>query len=209
VSFLAYVVTFHSIWIAWPYVIYPRLAAIGDATLAYAAINIGLRLLVWVVPVCWYLRYVDGVEPLGYLKLTDHVRRGLWVAVVVTVLNLLGSIARFGTPQFSLDRLTWNSGFGTSLLVGVIEEIPYRGFMLQKFSERVGFPLATLVTAVLFLGVHLPGWTALHMLRPELAAFVFIFSVVMALIFKYSNSLWAPILAHSANDFISVVLFRR
>jgi membrane protease YdiL (CAAX protease family) len=149
--FLAYVATFHLLWIAWPVFVYPRLLAVGDRTLAYAALNISLRLLVWVVPVLAYLRYVDGVEPLNYLKLRSHVARGLGVALVLTAINLLGSLARFGVPHVSLERVTWNSVLGTSFLVGFIEEIPYRGFMLQKFAARTGFWPANLITSLLFL----------------------------------------------------------
>jgi membrane protease YdiL (CAAX protease family) len=31
---------------------------------------------------------------------------------------------------------------------------------------------------------------------------------VMAAAFRWSASLWAPIIAHSANDFLSSILFR-
>ena len=104
--------------------------------------------------------------------------------------------------------MTWNSVFGTSFLVGFIEEIPYRGFMLQKFAERVDFWLANLITSLLFLAVHVPGWLALHLLSADRMATIFIFGVVMALAFKFAKSLWAPIVTHSTNDFLSFVLFR-
>ena len=208
VPFLAYVITFHVIWAVWACFVYPKLAALGDRTLVYALVNLSIRLLVWVVPVWLYLRYVDGVEPLEYLKLRHHVRRAVVVAVVLTALNVLGSVVRFGLPHPTMQRVTWNSVLGTSILVGFIEEIPYRGFMLQKFAERVGFWPANLITSVLFLSVHLPGWTALHMLRADTAATVFIFGFLMAIVFNYSDSLWAPIVTHSANDFLSFVLFR-
>jgi membrane protease YdiL (CAAX protease family) len=207
--FLAYVGAFHLVWSAWPYFVYPRLTAVGTTTLAYALLNLGIRLLVWVIPVLLYLRYVDRVEPLGYLKLTHHVRRGMAVAIVLTALNWLGTTARFGPPHLSMARVTWNSVLGTSLLVGFVEEIPYRGFMLQKFAEHVDFWLANLITSLLFLAVHLPGWMALHTLSAETAATVFIFGAIMGMTFRYSDSLWAPIVAHSANDFLSFVLFGR
>jgi uncharacterized protein len=205
--FLAYVIAFHLVWVAWPYLVYPRLTAVGDTTLTYALLNIGLRLLLWVVPVLLYLRYVDRVEPLGYLKLKHRVRRGVVVALVLTALNFFGSIARFGLPHPDMRSVTWNSVLGTSFLVGFIEEIPYRGFMLQKFAEHVDFRFANLITSLLFVVVHLPGWISLHMVSTGRVASIFIFSVVMAEAFRYSTSLWAPILAHSGNDFLSFMLF--
>jgi len=205
--FLAYVVAFHLGWVAWPYVVYPRLMAIGDTTLAYALLNLGLRLLIWVLPVLLYLRYVDGVEPFGYLQLRRHAGRGVAVAAAVTALNLLGSIARFGPPHLVAHSITWNSVLGTSFLVGFIEEIPYRGFMLQKLAERVGFWPANAITSLLFVAIHVPGWIALHALTAPKAFEIFIFGAVMAAVFRWSASLWAPIIAHSANDFMSFVLF--
>jgi membrane protease YdiL (CAAX protease family) len=207
--FIAYITALHLAWIAWPYILYPRLtAALGDRTLAYALVNLGIRLLVWVCPVFLYLRYVDDVKPLQYLRLTHRIRRGVAVALVLTVVNFLGTVLRVGWPHPALERVTWNSVLGTSMLVGFIEETPYRGFILQKLSERVEFWIANLITSVLFLAIHLPGWIALHMLRADTATTIFIFSIVMGIVFRYSDSLWAPIITHSANDLLSFVLFR-
>jgi membrane protease YdiL (CAAX protease family) len=208
-TFVAYVGAFHLVWIAWPCLLYPRLtAALGAATLTYAVVQLSLRILVWVVPVFAYLRFVDGVDPLEYLKLRRHVGRGLAVGLVVTALNLAGMFARFGPPHLSAERVTWNSLIGTSFLVGFIEEIPYRGFMLQKFTERIGFWRANLVTSLLFVAIHVPGWLALRMFRVEYAVSIFAIGVVLALAARWSRSLWAAIVAHSANDFLSFVIFR-
>jgi membrane protease YdiL (CAAX protease family) len=205
--FLLYVVAFHLLWIAWPFVLYPRLTALGSATLTYALLNLTIRFLFWIAPVLLYLRLVDGVDPFEYLKLRHHVRRGVIVALVLTAINVAGTLARFGPPHLSMDRVTWNSVLGTSFFIGFIEEIPYRGFMLQKFGERMDFWLANLITSLLFLAIHLPGWIALHTFNPGAAATVFVFGVVLAMAVKYSDSLWAPILTHSANDCLSFVIF--
>jgi CAAX protease family protein len=207
--FVGYVAAFHLVWIAWPWLLYPKLtAALGEETVAYAIVQLSIRIAVWVVPVWLYLRYVDRVEPVEYLKLKRHVGRGLVYALVLTVVNLVGMIARFGVPHPTMARVTWNSILGTSLLVGFIEEIPYRGFMLRKFAERLNFWLANLITSVLFTAIHLPGWIALHTLKGETVVTIFIFGFVMATVFRWSDSLWTPIVTHSANDFLSFVIFR-
>jgi CAAX protease family protein len=205
--FLAYVVAFHLLWIAWPFFLYPRLLSVGNTTLTYWALNLTFRFLYWIAPVLLYLRYVDGVNPFAYLKLTGHVRRGVIVALALTVVNVIGTFARFGAPHLSMARVTWNSILGTSFSIGFIEEIPYRGFMLQKFGERVNFWFANLITSLLFVGIHLPGWIALHTLNAGAAISIFVFGAVMAIAFRYSKSLWAPILTHSANDCLSFVIF--
>ena len=52
------------------------------------------------------------------------------------------------------------------------------------------------------------GWLALHILRLDTAITIFVFGAVMGIVFEYSESLWAPIVTHSTNDFLSFVLFR-
>ena len=105
-KFITYVLAFHLTWACWPYFLYPRVVAIGETTLAYALVNIVIRLLVWVLPVWFYLRFVDGVDPLSYLKLRHRVRRGVVIALVLTTLNLAGSILRFGVPHPDMQRGT-------------------------------------------------------------------------------------------------------
>lgn len=206
--FVVYVAAFHLLWVAWPFLVYPRLTALGERTLRYALLNLALRLLIWVAPVVAYLRWVDRVNPLHYLRLRGRVGRGLAVAAALTLVNVAGMLLRFGPPHASLDRVTWNSVLGTSFLVGFIEEVPYRGFMLQKLGERVGFWRANLATSLLFLSIHLPGWIALGLLHAAPAIFVLVFSLIMGVAFRYAGSLWAPIVAHSANDCLSFVVFR-
>jgi len=205
--FVAYVVAFHGLWILWPFFLYPRLQAVGDRTLTYAALNLSFRFLFWIAPVLMYLRYVDRVDPFEYLKLTRNVRRGVLVAIGLTAINVVGTYARFGPPHLSLHRVTWNSILGTSFAVGFIEEIPYRGFMLQKLNERMNFWLANVVSSLLFLSIHLPGWIALHTWNAGAAVSIFVLGFIFAVAVKYSGSLWSSILAHSANDCLSFVIF--
>jgi membrane protease YdiL (CAAX protease family) len=163
---------------------------------------------VWVAPVWLFLRFIDRVDPIEYLKLRGRVGRGLLYALALTAVNLAGMIAKYGVPHPTMARVTWNSIIGTSVLVGFIEEIPYRGFMLPKFAERLNFWLANLLTSVLFVAIHVPGWMVLHTLRLQNAATIFIVGFVMGTAFRWSDSLWTPIVTHSANDFLSYLVFR-
>lgn len=206
--FIIYLIAFHVFWMGgFVFAIYPWLASLGDRTFRYALINISIRLAVWVLPVFLYLIYVDGVNPFEYLKLRRNWKRGVIIGGVLSVINLLGTMIRFGMPHPVAQSLTWNSVIGTSILIGFIEEIPYRGFMLQKLTERYGFWVATAISSILFLSIHLPGWISLHLLRLGSVVSVFVFGVVMAIVFRYGKSLWAPIITHSTNDFIAFVLF--
>jgi membrane protease YdiL (CAAX protease family) len=187
---------------------YPRVRTLGEGTLLYALINLAIRGLLWVLPVFVYLRYVDGVRPTQYLKLREHWRRGLLVALAFSALNLLASLAQHGWPHLRAGAITWNSILSTSLLIGFVEEIPFRGLVFQKLNEWFSFPWASLLSSLLFLAIHLPGWLSLHLFKTQTAIFVFVFGVLMTFLLRYSRSLWAPIVSHSLNDFFAAVVFR-
>jgi CAAX protease family protein len=209
IPFVGYLAIFYLTWtFVWVCGVYPWAnKTIGDTTLAYALIHIVFRLLIWVLPVFWYLRYIDDVNVLEYLQLKQHWRQGVIVGLTLSVINFLGTMVRIGQPVWSSAYVTWNSVLGTSILVGVFEEIPFRGFMLQKIQERFDFVTSMVISSILFVGAHIPGWIMLGSLTASNIIYIFVFGAVMAIILKYSKSLWAPIITHSLNDCLSYVIF--
>src|SRR5215813_12510519 len=116
--FIVYLVIFHVVWMGgYVFWVYPRMKSLGEATLLYALTNITLRLLIWALPVFLYLRYVDRVNPIEYLKLKQHWKRGALIGLALSVLNFLGSLARFGMPHPSLRSVTWSSILGASIFI--------------------------------------------------------------------------------------------
>src|SRR5262245_58642421 len=103
VFFMIYLVAFFAAWTGWVILLYARMLRLGDRTLSYAVVNVTVRLLVWVVPVLLYLRFVDHENPIAYLKLTKNWQKGMRIGILVTVVNLLGSWLRFGTPHPSAN----------------------------------------------------------------------------------------------------------
>ena len=71
----------------------------------------------------------------------------------------------------------------------------------------MNFWVANLLTSLLFVGVHLPGWLSLHLFNWPLATIFFAFSFAMGVLFKMTRSLWSCIISHDANNFVSFVLF--
>ena len=207
IFFVVYLILFHGIWTAWVVFGYPRLRTVGERTLLYSSVNLLVRAVLWVLPVFAYLCYVNGVSAWSYLKLRTNWRRGLVAAIIFSALNFALLLAQHGLPHLRAGAITWNSVLSTSLLIGFVEEIPYRGFIFQKLNGWFSFPSAALISSALFVAIHLPGWFLLHLFNVRLAIFIFVFGLLMVLLLRYSRSLWAPIVSHSLNDFFTAVLF--
>ena len=207
-QFGVYLGLFFSGWVAYVLLVYPHVEALGEDSLLYAAASIGVRLAVWVAPVVLMLRFSDRVGPARALGLVDNWQRGAFVGVGLSVLLLVASLLRFGWPHEVAHNVTWNSILGTSFGIGFFEEIPFRGFILQKSWTRMNFWFANALTSAIFVGFHLPGWLTLHLLTVPLVFNVFVMSFMWGAMFRYSRSLWSCIISHSANDFVSFVLFR-
>ena len=159
------------------------------------------------LPVFLYLRYLDRVDPFAYLKLKQHWLRGVLIGLGFSALILLLALVQHGAPHPRSGAFTWNSVLSTTLLIGFVEEIPYRGFVFQKLCELMSRKSAVAISSLLFVAIHLPGWISLHLFTLQILIFVFVFGVLMAILFIFTKSLWAPIISHSLNDFISAVLF--
>ena len=205
--FIIYLLLFYACWTGWVYLIYPRMQTLGTMMLIYALANVATRLLLWVIPVFLYLRYIDHVDPLTYLKLKHYWKRGLLIGLALSLLNFLGMLLRYGLPHPSMQDVTWNGILSTSLLIGFFEEIPFRGFILQKLQERFHFWIAHLLSSLLFLAIHLPGWILLDTLTWSNVISIFVLGIIFAAIFYYSKTLWSSIITHSLNDFLSSLIF--
>jgi uncharacterized protein len=207
--FVGYLVAFYLTWtIVWVHGVYPwATRTIGGATLTYALVSLTFRFLIWILPVFAYLRYIDDVDPFEYLLLKLRWRHGILTGAALSVLNFIGTTARVGMPHITTAYVTWNSILGTSILVGFFEEIPFRGFMLRKLQERFDFWTSALISSLLFVAVHVPGWAMIGTLTARNVVSIFLIGSVLAIVVRYAKSLWAPIVAHSMNDFMSYVVF--
>jgi uncharacterized protein len=206
-AFAIYLVAFVAAWTGYVLWVYPRLQALGEGSLPYAVAGIAVRLAVWIAPIFVMLVRVDRAAPLRALGLVEHWKRGLLIGAGLSAFVLAASLLRFGWPQDVASHVTWGSVLGPSLTVGFFEEIPFRGYILQKFWTRMNFWLANTLTSLIFTAFHLPGWLSLHLFTIPLAITVFAISFVLGAVFRYSRSLWSCIIAHNANDFVSFVLF--
>jgi membrane protease YdiL (CAAX protease family) len=202
--FVLYVViflTFDTMWYGW---IEPNIRVIKNNEILFELLWILGKTLLWIVPVFLYLKYIDSAQPFSYLKLKNNQFRGVCWGLIfgfsLMGLRLLQDFY-FGNKSFNLNIGTyyWIGG----MLVGFFEEIPFRGFILQKIEGWTNFWKANLMTTFLFTIYHFPKWIFQGGFSPVNIGFVFCYGLVWSFVFKKTNSLWSVIIFHSINNLIS------
>ncbi|MEK6408138.1 MAG: CPBP family intramembrane glutamic endopeptidase [Acidobacteriota bacterium] len=172
-----------------------------------------VKFVVWVLPVFITLR-VWRLRPLTYLKLTTPVnKRGLLAGAIVVVtwfsLVVLAEAVLSGRNAGAMLFQRLPEWF--SILTGVFfspiwEEILFRGFFLNQLNETFSFWKSNLISAGLFMLVHVPYWVSKNGFSGRVMrdlANVFLLGCLFGWLMKKTNSLWPAIGAHIANNFLS------
>ena len=105
---------------------------------------------------------------------------------------------RFELDQLAIvtpSMLAWT-------FVGVfVEELMFRGVVQTRLAERHAPPVAILIAAVLFLLIHVPGWTILAIpTDARTVTSIFLIGVICGGLRHWSGSLWPAVAAHWANN---------
>ena len=154
-------------------------------------------LIVVALPVLIYL-WLTTSDPFQYLKMTGNIISGIgWgvlVGVLVCVVFFLINGLRFGTKGVTAQNIWLVTGMA---LIGLVEEIPFRGLYLQVFIEKMGFIWANVVSSLIFAALHAAvlfkgGGGALVQLM-----LLVIISLWLGYIFKKTQSFWAAAIVHS------------
>ncbi|HKA23038.1 MAG TPA: CPBP family intramembrane glutamic endopeptidase [Blastocatellia bacterium] len=213
--FWIYVVAFFAVWSVRALIVI-RIDDSIQSPLGKNVFSNTVKFVIWVLPVFVTLA-ICRLRPFDYLKLSTPVnKRGLLPAMVVITVWL--SLAIIGESIISGKSigaiLSQRSADWLSILAGVAvspiwEEILFRGFFLNRLNESLSFWVANVISALLFVAVHMPYWVSRNGFSPGVTknlVNVFLLGCVFGWIMKQTNSLWPAIGAHIANNFVSVLI---
>ncbi|TVX92856.1 CPBP family intramembrane glutamic endopeptidase [Paenibacillus agilis] len=178
-----------------------RIGELDDRTLL---LNLYLtQAITLIIGVVWI--WFQQRNPFELLQLPSHAQPWLWgigLAVIVIVVDLL--ISRFVPDDVTddggvnerlfRDRPVWHI-FIIALIVSICEELLFRG--------AIQFAIGPYWTSILFAAIHvryLRHWVP--------TALVFSISYAMGLMYEWTGSLWAPIMAHFVIDFVMGLILR-
>jgi len=147
--------------------------------------------------------------PLSSLGIRRPTGRGMGIAVLAAVIVTAFMVIQFAVvipllhlnPADALARQ--NAILGTPywyrvllvLRAAVVEELLFRGYMIEKVRQLSGSPtLAVIVSVAAFTLAHLRGWGAVHLIPVAAGA------TVLALLYLWRRDLPSNILAHFLSD---------
>lgn len=143
-----------------------------------------------------------GLASRPALQLGLSVGAGLWALSFVIAdaqASIIGthpqSLIIAASANRSVDGLVIYLVFGAAI-VGVAEELLFRGVLFTLFRQRMRFVYAAVISSLAFMLVH------------EITAWLPVFAVGMVLAYVYEKrqSLWTNALAHGTFNAISFVL---
>lgn len=173
----------------------------------------------WLVPavVAGYVLFVEGrtLASIGW-QFGGTVEFGYHVAVGLAVMLVSNALAapvreRLDGGEDMVDGFAEFTDYSTvgrlfvASTAGVTEEVPYRGYAIERGAALTGSPLlAAAVSTVAFLPAHVGDtWTAsaaVQMLQP---------AAVLVGLYLWTHSLPVVIVVHALNDAIGLLLAER
>jgi len=167
-----------------------------------------MRLVVWVLPSVVVIR-LSGLTFRQVMRFDRGRSIMVWGGGVGLILGAISLLAKTlgGQPLFS-------SSVGLPLISAVfvasaVEEIAFRGAILGGLQERFRFWRANLITGLLFVGIHCPGWFFQGCLVTRLtspvngALSIFLLGLVFGYVAHKSKSVAASTLTHMVNNLFS------
>ncbi len=206
-----YVVVFFLVWVLRVFIYRAVDGKLGSEFLTSISAAM-FHITLMAVPVFLYLRFVDHTNPLEYLRLSTNIRKGIiWGIMGSAGLFVLSYFCFIQLGQAKLDwDITGGEWINIVFIATIAEEILFRGFFLHKIGEQTSFLQANLITSLLFVAIHWPGWLWLSN-SPMLniigwSISFLVIGAILGYLVKLANSLWPAVLIHAALNLIFVII---
>lgn len=197
---------FFAVWTLWALLLV-RYPALNEGGILRAVV----RVAVWIVPTCLFIRFVEGPPVLGRLGFEKNKGKGvmfgfLGFLVLAAVIGVQhgGRFSHFAPPT---DPATWLNAIVSA---PIAEELLFRGLVFRLLLEHLAVWSALAASALLFALIHLPYWWLSGAASPAGLVLrlgsIFAYGVFFALLYRWSGSLIAPLICHMLNNLVTTSL---
>lgn len=204
-----YLIIFLTAWTLRVYFITPFITF--ESELLQRLTNEALRVVMWAIPPILYLMYFDLIDkPLNALKVTSPIDGKK--ALFYTFLGLAYVAVGIAVQVFFFNQKLVPVPIGNVFVfllnfvsLPIIEELTFRGFVLEKLSSTHNLHVAIIMQAFFFMLMHIPGWLVFRgfstMMLRDLVG-VFILGIIFGYIAKKSNSILPAAAVHAINNLL-------
>lgn len=194
---------FITIWSINILFISPKLIIFGDDIAVF--LRIIIKFILWCGYGYYFIRLynknlVIKKEELFKMKNHHFMLKILLAVVVVAILSMFKNHHGFNINSFTLEDF-----INKFLLVGIEEELVFRGLILNGLTKKEIFIKASIITSILFALIHIPGYIRLEL---ELGLIIINCLKILAVscvynyIFKETKSIWPIVIIHSVWDLL-------
>ena len=145
-----------------------------------------------------------GVRPLGWSTLVSATLLTIVLAVMPIVTAPLLEMAGPEAARDGIERLLrvpWWFRIVLGVTGGIVEELLYRGYAIERLTTITGRRwLAAAISALVFTLAHIPAWGVAFTLAADLP-----FAIVMTLFYLWRRDLVANAIAHSTTLLIALL----
>lgn len=178
-----------------------------------------VKILLWVLPAVLFGYWVRGLNPISYLGLSVLPKIRTWTISLIAI-GLFCILILFFEMFIGHKRLFFGfqsvaglpSGIAIFVVSPFVEEIFFRGLVMNELSMFMRPVFSNLVASILFVGIHLPYWISSAIQPQEIVSTslgILLFSFFAGWLYSLSRSTWPPTVAHIANNLLSAVIYAR
>jgi membrane protease YdiL (CAAX protease family) len=170
-----------------------------------------LRIPISIALLYFYTKYVSRLELNKETLSTTGFNFWIWGAVgltlplaVLLIFYLFGNLNILATNFQLSDEIIFDNvlkALGMSLAAGIIEEVVFRGYLVNLLAKKYSFWVAGIVPSFLFTIVHLGAAHSLLNVFQLLVAGMLV-SIMFLAIYKKTGSIWNASIVHFLWNFL-------
>jgi len=174
-----------------------------------------VRVGLFVLPVGLYVKFLEKRVLFSSLKMPRFpgvralAKAGGVLGTYLVFTCLVEFVRRGESFQIHVSPLASCHFWVWLFLVAFSEELLFRGVLLQRFRCLLRFWHANLLATLFFVLVHVPYWISHQGMTPDVVSSLLAVGfagLLFGYVFCTTDSLWCAVIAHAANNFLSVVL---
>ena len=166
--------------------------------------NLLFYVVIFILPIFLFVKTVFRVNPFVYLELNYNLKAILTGLMIGIMMSVIFCITHNFKPNVLILDIPGTLILTGMILVGIFEEIVFRGFYLKFFKSKLSFVWSNFITAFIFGSLHIGQIIEQGMIQFFM---LFIIGLFLGYAYERTKSLWTPIIIHITYN-ILILLFR-